>query len=119
LLSSQYSLDVSQTNISDDYQEHCIYDTDGCLLYMQTRQSNLSLFHVSCDSLIIDDRQQLLRQTSKSVKHYTSSTNIPLTSKQCDQRSTMFFLSSSQEHMMSSMNTLQRWQRLDLLNIND
>ena len=104
------------TNLSHNYQDESIYDTDGCLLYTQTAQSNLSLFNVSCESLILDDTHEQLKSTLKKTKHSNSSMNIPMQTKKIQHRSTMIF---SDQIIESSNGTLQRWQAVDLFHTSD
>ncbi len=95
------------TNINN-HEENFIYDTDGYVLLMPTTQSNLSLFNISCDSIIFNENENL---NSKSIKHYNSSIDIHSERKLINHRSTMIF---SEE---IKTNTLQRWKRLELLNV--
>lgn len=100
------------TNLSDENEEQFIYDTDGCLLFMQTTQSNLSLFNISSDSLIFDENQAVNIDNNR-LKYSNSSTDLPFDTKKYQYRSTMIF----NEDMFSSKNhPLQRWQGLELLN---
>jgi len=105
------------TNIHHNNEENYIYDTDGCLLFMQTTQSNLSLFNISCDSLIFNENEHFYfqsRQTlNRRIKHYNSSIDIHLDIKKSNYHSTMIF---SEEIFSSKTNTLQRWRGLELLN---
>ena len=102
------------TNISHPNEESFIYDTDGYLLFMQTAQSNLSLFNISCDSLIFDDNEQVNSKRSKSsLKHANSSFDLHHQRKKSEYRSTMAF---SEDVFSTNTNTLQRWQGLELLN---
>lgn len=103
---------ASMTNLSDENEEQFIYDTDGCLLFMQTTQSNLSLFNISSDSLIFDENQAVNIDNNR-LKYSNSSTDLPFDTKKYQYRSTMIF----NEDMFSSKNhPLQRWQGLELLN---
>ena len=106
------------TNLSDQNEEHFIYDTDGYLLFMQTTQSNLSLFNISSDSLIFDEYEAMKIDSNRSnlsMKYSNSSNDLSFDMKKCQYRSTMVF----NEDMFSSKNhhPLQRWQGLELLNI--
>lgn len=110
---SDYSLFASTTNLSHNYQDESIYDTDGCLLYTQTAQSNLSLFNVSCESLILDDTHDQVTTTLKRTKHSSSSIDLSATHmKKIYHRSTMIF---DDPIIDTSHGTLQRWQAMDLL----
>jgi len=100
------------TNIPYNNEENFIYDNDGCLLLMQTTQSNLSLFNISCDSLIFNENEHF-NIKSRQLKHYNSSIDIHLDIKKSTYRSTMIF---SEEIFSSKKNNLQRWQGLELLN---
>jgi hypothetical protein len=101
------------TNIHENNPEKIfIYDTDGCLLLMQTTQSNLSLFNISTDSLLLNENEDFEIQ-SKPIKHSNSSIDIHLDTKKSIHRSTMIF---SEEIFSSKTNTLQRWRGLELLN---
>jgi len=101
------------TNIHENNPEKIfIYDTDGCLLLMQTTQSNLSLFNISTDSLLLNENEDFEIQ-SKPIKHSNSSIDIHLDMKKSIHRSTMIF---SEEIFSSKTNTLQRWRGLELLN---
>ncbi|CAF0751948.1 unnamed protein product [Rotaria sordida] len=114
---SQCSLFASMTNIHNNNEENLIYDNDGFLLLMETAQSNLSLFNVSCDSLIFNDNEdfnQKSRQTLNTIKHYNSSIDIHLDIKKTNHRLTMTF---SEEIISSQTKTLQRWKGHELLNI--
>ncbi|CAF3945336.1 unnamed protein product [Rotaria sp. Silwood2] len=116
--SSQCSLFASMTNIhnNNNNKENLIYDNDGFLLLMETAQSNLSLFNVSCDSLIVnenDDFNQKSTQTLNTIKHYNSSMDIYLDIKKSHHRLTMTF---SEEVISSHTKTLQRWKGHELLN---
>ncbi|CAF0798892.1 unnamed protein product [Rotaria sordida] len=105
------------TNIHNNNEENLIYDNDGFLLLMETAQSNLSLFNVSCDSLIFNDNEdfnQKSRQTLNTIKHYNSSIDIHLDIKKTNHRLTMTF---SEEIISSQTKTLQRWKGHELLNI--
>jgi hypothetical protein len=106
------------TNISHPNEDNFIYDTDGYLLFMQTAQSNLSLFNISCDSLIFNEIEQVNSRSrlslNTSMKHSNSSFDLHCQRKKSDHRSTMFF---SEDVFSSNTNTLQRWQGLELLNI--
>ena len=107
---------ASTTNLSDHTEEHFIYDTDGCLLFMQTTQSNLSLFNISCDSLIFDEHSVVNTGWNPSiVKHATSSIDLRLRRNKSQYRSTMIF---NEETFSARTQTLQRWQRMELLNTN-
>jgi len=104
------------TNIHNNNEEHLIYDTDGCLLLTQTTQSNLSLFNVSCDSLVFNNDEDFnikSRQSRNSIKQYNSSIDIHLEIKKMNHRSTMIF---SEDIISLQTNTLQRWKGLELLN---
>ncbi|CAF0768350.1 unnamed protein product [Adineta ricciae] len=118
-LHSQLSIFASMTNIPNHYEEHLIYDTDGCLLFMQTAQSNLSLFNVSCDSLNFDDNEDFHMEsrstTINTSKQYTSSIDIHTQIKQMNHRSTMVL--SDEMDSARKTNTLQRWKGVDLLNV--
>ncbi|CAF3414102.1 unnamed protein product [Rotaria socialis] len=112
---SQYSLFASMTNIHSN-EENPIYDDEGCLLLMETSQSNLSLFNVSCDSLVFIENQdfnQQSRQPSNTIKHYNSSIDIHVDIKKSSNRSTMILCD---EMISSETKTLQRWKGLELLN---
>ncbi|UJR26003.1 hypothetical protein I4U23_007349 [Adineta vaga] len=119
---NQLSIFASMTNISHQNEEHLIYDTDGCLLFMQTAQSNLSLFNVSCDSFDLNDDDDdddndchlESRSTLNTNKHYNSSIDIHMKIKQINHGSTMI-LSDNMNSLQT--NTLQRWKGLELLNI--
>jgi len=108
---------ASMTNIHHNNEENYIYDTDGYLLFMQTTQSNLSLFNISCDSLISNENEHFYfqsRQTlNRRIKHYNSSIDIHLDIKKSNYYSTIIF---SEEIFSSKTNTLQRWRGLELLN---
>lgn len=103
------------TNLADENEEHFIYDTDGCLLFMQTAQSNLSLFNISCDSLIVDEHESMkINPKSKfAMKYSNSSMDIPFDMKKYQYRSTMIF---HEDMLSSNHHPLQRWQGLELLN---
>ncbi|CAF1310803.1 unnamed protein product [Rotaria magnacalcarata] len=112
---SQYSLFASMTNIHSN-EENLIYDDEGYLLLMETSQSNLSLFNVSCDSLVFIENQdfnQQSRQPSNTIKHYNSSIDIHVDIKKSSSRSTMILCD---EMISSETKTLQRWKGLELLN---
>jgi hypothetical protein len=104
------------TNIPHDSEENFIYDSDGCLLFMQTTQSNLSLFNISCDSLIFNENSNLHSRHSFNppMKHSNSSIDIHFDIKKSHHHSTLIF---SEEIFSSNSNTLQRWKGLELLNI--
>ncbi|CAF5187899.1 unnamed protein product [Rotaria magnacalcarata] len=83
---------------------------------METSQSNLSLFNVSCDSLVFIENQdfnQQSRQPSNTIKHYNSSIDIHVDIKKSSSRSTMILCD---EMISSETKTLQRWKGLELLN---
>ncbi|CAF0969551.1 unnamed protein product [Adineta steineri] len=104
------------TNIHNNNEEDLIYDTDGCLLFMQTAQSNLSLFNVSCDSLNSNENEDFnikSTQILNSNKQYSSSIDIHFEIKKINHRSTIIF---SDDTNISQTNTLQRWKGLELLN---
>lgn len=104
------------TNIHKNNEEIFIYDDDGCLLFMETNQSNLSLFNVSCDSLIFNENHeynQPSKPISNTIKHFNSSIDIYLETKKSSNRSTMIF---SDEVISTETKTLQRWKGLELLN---
>ena len=104
------------TNIPHQNEDTRIYDTDGYVLLMQTTQSNLSLFNVSCDSLIADEHDDRLPECELAwtrLKHCTSSLDIAADVKKTHHRSTMIF---SDDILHTSTSPLQRWQGLELLN---
>jgi hypothetical protein len=115
-MNSQYSLFASMTNIHSHNEENLVYDTDGYLLLMQTTQSNLSLFNVSCDSVSFLENEDFNIKSKCSLntnKHYNSSRDIHFEMKKKHHHSTMIL---SDEMTYSQTNTLQRWQGLELLN---
>lgn len=101
------------TNIHNNNEEHLIYDTDGGLLLMQTTQSNLSLFNVSCDSLVFNEYEDFNKKSQNLIKQYNSSIDIHLDIKKKNHRSTMIL---SEDIISLPTNTLQRWKGLELLN---
>ena len=113
-LHENQSLFASTFNLTDVYQDQSVYDADGYLLYTQTTQSNLSLFNVSCESLMIEEFSHENQVTLNRRRDYTSSQDIHAELKKKSHRSTMIF---TDESFQASTNTLQRWQGLDLLNI--
>lgn len=100
------------TNISSIQYDDFIYDTDGYLLLMPTTQSNLSLFNISCDSLVFHDYDRFSSLNS-FIKHSTSSTDLHTNLKQSFHHLSIDF---TQTIAVSKPNTLQRWQGLELLN---
>jgi hypothetical protein len=105
------------TNISHPNEENFIYDTDGYLLLMQTTQSNLSLFNISCDSLIFNENEQVNSRSrlslNSSMKYSNNSFDLYCQRNKSEHRSTIGF---SEEIFSANTNTLQRWQGLELLN---
>jgi hypothetical protein len=97
------------TNIPHHNEENFIYDTDGCLLFMETTQSNLSLFNISSDSLISNENEHFYLKSKQLIQHYSSSIDIHFERNIINHRSTMIY---SEE----KTNTLQRWKGLELLN---
>lgn len=109
---------ASMSHIPHANEEDFIYDTDGCLLFMQTAQSNLSLFNISCDSLLIFNENKPVDITSTpplnpAMKHSNSSWDLHFDTKRSEYRSTMLF---NDEIFAPKTSTLQRWQGLELLN---
>ena len=105
---------IYDTNINNN-RKNLVYDTDGHLLFIEATQSNLSLFNVSCNSLILDEDEDFNKKSKSTLninKHY-SSIDIHSDINKTKKRSTMFF---SEEVISTQTNTLQRWKGRELLN---
>lgn len=101
---------TSMTNIHENF----IYDSDGYLLYMETAQSNLSLFNISSDSLIFNEYEDLnIKSQQKLIKYSNSSIDIYLDFKRSMYHSTTILF---EDNLPTKTNTLQRWKGLELLN---